>query len=246
MTAPSMTTAPIPISPWCSTVHPCSVTWCVNEQNSIAATRSRRPALTRPRRVGMRHRDDGEEDDADEDRTPAEVARHRGKRRGSSRSRGCSTAGRCAAEHSTAVQLAHADDMDTAMTITYQSSLQIALFVARCWCSGARRWGCSGVAQATHLDLVFTPLEVVSVMLTVLTVVVFGMSGRTSWFEGVPLLGLYLILGSRSSGASSSSAVGRAIPTERGTGRWSPEPARRLSARSPDVTTIELGRERCW
>src|SRR4030095_2201048 len=94
-------------------------------------------------------------------------------------------------------------------TITYQSSLQIALFVARCWCSGARRWGCSGVAQATHLDLVFTPLEVVSVMLTVLTVVVFGMSGRTSWFEGVPLLGLYLILGSRSFGASGRSACGR-------------------------------------
>ena len=34
-----------------------------------------------------------------------------------------------AAEHTTAVQLARADDMETAMTITYQSSLQIALFV---------------------------------------------------------------------------------------------------------------------
>ncbi|MEP7367989.1 MAG: calcium/proton exchanger, partial [Acidobacteriota bacterium] len=33
-----------------------------------------------------------------------------------------------AAEHSTAVMLAMRDDMDTAMTITYQSSLQIALF----------------------------------------------------------------------------------------------------------------------
>src|SRR5207249_4595476 len=34
-----------------------------------------------------------------------------------------------AAEHSTAVMLAMRNDMDTAMTITYQSSLQIALFV---------------------------------------------------------------------------------------------------------------------
>ena len=34
-----------------------------------------------------------------------------------------------AAEHSTALLLARRNDMDTAMTITYQSSLQIALFV---------------------------------------------------------------------------------------------------------------------
>ena len=33
-----------------------------------------------------------------------------------------------AAEHSTALLLARRNDMDTAMTITYQSSLQIALF----------------------------------------------------------------------------------------------------------------------
>ena len=34
-----------------------------------------------------------------------------------------------------------------------------------------------------------------AVMLTVFTVVVLGMDGRTNWFEGVLLLGLYLILG---------------------------------------------------
>ena len=34
-----------------------------------------------------------------------------------------------AAEHSTAILVARRNDMDTAMTITYQSSLQIALFV---------------------------------------------------------------------------------------------------------------------
>ena len=33
-----------------------------------------------------------------------------------------------AAEHSTALLLARRNDMDTAMTITYQSSIQIALF----------------------------------------------------------------------------------------------------------------------
>jgi Ca2+:H+ antiporter len=99
-----------------------------------------------------------------------------------------------AAEHSTAVQLAHADDMDTAMTITYQSSLQIALFVTPVLVFTSAALVALGVEQAVHLDLVFTPLELVSVMLTVFTVVVLGMNGRTNWFEGVLLLGLYVIL----------------------------------------------------
>jgi Ca2+:H+ antiporter len=100
-----------------------------------------------------------------------------------------------AAEHSTAVQLARADDMDTAMTITYQSSLQIALFVTPILVFTSAALVALGVADSTHLDLVFSPLEVVAVMLTVFTVVVVGMNGRTNWFEGVLLLGLYLILG---------------------------------------------------
>jgi Ca2+:H+ antiporter len=100
-----------------------------------------------------------------------------------------------AAEHTTAVQLAHANDMETAMTITYQSSLQIALFVTPVlvFFSALMEW--FGVGTGSHLDLVFTPLEVVSVMLTVSTVVVLLADGRTNWFEGTLLLGLYMILG---------------------------------------------------
>jgi Ca2+:H+ antiporter len=100
-----------------------------------------------------------------------------------------------AAEHTTAVQLAHADDMETAMTITYQSSLQIALFVTPVLVFTSAALVALGFEQAAHLDLVFTPLEVVSVMLTMFTVVVLMMDGRTNWFEGVLLLALYLILG---------------------------------------------------
>jgi len=99
-----------------------------------------------------------------------------------------------AAEHSTAVTLAWNDDMDTAMTITYQSSLQIALFVTPALVFVSAALVAFGVDSAAHLDLVFTPLEVVAVMLSVLTVVVLGMNGRTNWFEGALLLGLYLIL----------------------------------------------------
>ena len=100
-----------------------------------------------------------------------------------------------AAEHTTAVQLAHADDMETAMTITYQSSLQIALFVTPVLVFTSALLVVLGFDRAVHLDLVFTPLEVVSVMLTMFTVVVLMMDGRTNWFEGVLLLALYLILG---------------------------------------------------
>lgn len=100
-----------------------------------------------------------------------------------------------AAEHSTAVQLALADDMDTAMTITYQSSLQVALFVVPVLVFTSWVFVALGIGQATHLDLIFTPLEIVAVMLTAFTVVVLGMDGRTNWFEGALLLGLYVILG---------------------------------------------------
>jgi Ca2+:H+ antiporter len=55
--------------------------------------------------------------------------------------------------------------------------------------------GYFGVGQAHMLDLVFTPLEVVSIILTVGIVVVIGMNGRTNWFEGTLLLALYAIMG---------------------------------------------------
>ena len=100
-----------------------------------------------------------------------------------------------AAEHSTAVQLALVDDMETATTITYQSSLQVALFVTPVLVFVSWLMVALGVGSATYLDMVFTPLEVVAVILAVFTVVVLGMDGRTNWFEGALLLGLYLILG---------------------------------------------------
>jgi Ca2+:H+ antiporter len=100
-----------------------------------------------------------------------------------------------AAEHSTAVMLAMRDDMDTAMTITYQSSLQIALFATPLLVFVSAGMVALHVGEAQHyLNLVFTPLEVVAVVLSVITVVVLSANGQTNWFEGVLLLGLYAIL----------------------------------------------------
>ena len=100
-----------------------------------------------------------------------------------------------AAEHSTAVILARHNDMDTAMSIAYQSSLQIALFVVPVLVLASGGMAHFHVAQTETLDLLFTPMEVVAVILSVSIVVVLNMDGSTNWFEGALLLALYMILG---------------------------------------------------
>jgi Ca2+:H+ antiporter len=129
-----------------------------------------------------------------------------------------------AAEHSTAVMLAMRDDMDTAMTISYQSSIQIALFavpflVLVSWLMHSMGWSPHEMhgQPVKPLNLVFSPLEVVAVVLTVGIVIVLCMNGESNWFEGVLLLGLYAILGIAffyipmgGGGAVESGAVGAA------------------------------------
>lgn len=100
-----------------------------------------------------------------------------------------------AAEHSTAVRLALRDDMDMALTITYQSSLQIALFVTPVLVFVSLVFSnVLGLEKAQAMDLVFTPLEVAAVVMTVGTVVILSLNGRTNWFEGMLCLALYAIL----------------------------------------------------
>src|SRR4029450_13162974 len=99
-----------------------------------------------------------------------------------------------AAEHSTALLLARRNDMDTAMTITYQSSLQIALFVTPFLVLLSTVFVALHVGHAQHLDLLFTPMEVVAVLLAVLITAFLGLNGETNWFEGALLLALYAVL----------------------------------------------------
>jgi Ca2+:H+ antiporter len=100
-----------------------------------------------------------------------------------------------AAEHSTSLMLAYRNDMDTAMAITYQSSLQIALFVTpfMVLLSSVMVW--AGVQQTHRLDLIFSPMEVSAVLLTVAIITVIGLNGETNWFEGAMLMAVYAILG---------------------------------------------------
>lgn len=95
-----------------------------------------------------------------------------------------------AAEHSTAVMVARKNRMDLAMGVAIGSSIQIALFVAPVLVFA------SYLINPGHpLDLVFSPMEVIAVVLAVLVVEQVTSDGETHWLEGVQLLSVYLILG---------------------------------------------------
>ncbi len=99
-----------------------------------------------------------------------------------------------AAEHSTAVLLAHHNDMDTAMSISIQSSLQIALFVTPVLVLLSAIFVASGLSEARRMDMVFSPLEVVGVLISVAIMVTISRNGESNWFEGILLLAVYAIL----------------------------------------------------
>ncbi len=93
-----------------------------------------------------------------------------------------------AAEHSTAVVMAFRDRMDIALGISVGSSIQIALFVAPVLVF-------TGFLTGQHLDLVFSPAEVVAVTLSAWVVSLVSHDGESHWMEGVLLLAVYAVLG---------------------------------------------------
>jgi len=93
-----------------------------------------------------------------------------------------------AAEHSTAVMMARKNKMDLALSIAVGSSTQIALFVAPLLVLLSQ-------VRPEPMSLVFHPLEIASVIFSVGVVTLVSMDGETNWFEGVQLLGVYIILG---------------------------------------------------
>jgi Ca2+:H+ antiporter len=94
-----------------------------------------------------------------------------------------------AAEHSTAVMMAMKDKMDVAVNIAVGSSIQVALFVAPLLVFA------SYAIAPRPMDLLFTPLEVLSVVLAVGIIALIADDGETHWMEGVQLVAVYVILG---------------------------------------------------
>ncbi|MBI1356202.1 MAG: calcium/proton exchanger [Acidobacteria bacterium] len=93
-----------------------------------------------------------------------------------------------AAEHSTAVLMALKNQMDLSLSIAIGSSLQIALFVAPVLVMA------SYFVAPQPMDLVFSPAEVLAVVLAVFITYQIAADGESNWLEGALLLAVYLIL----------------------------------------------------
>ncbi|MEJ7604901.1 MAG: calcium/proton exchanger [Bryobacteraceae bacterium] len=94
-----------------------------------------------------------------------------------------------AAEHSTAILVAMKNRMDLSLSIAIGSSLQIALFVAPVLVLLSYTMG------PRPMDLVFTPAEVLAVVLAVVITAQIAGDGESNWLEGTLLLAVYVILG---------------------------------------------------
>jgi len=94
-----------------------------------------------------------------------------------------------AAEYVSAVYFARQDQMGLAVSITVGSTIQIALLVAPLLVIISYLIG-------KPMDLVFTnPLELMAIAGVAFTVNAIAHDGETTWFEGVMLLAVYLLLG---------------------------------------------------
>jgi Ca2+:H+ antiporter len=94
-----------------------------------------------------------------------------------------------AAEHWVAVLVAFKDKMDLAVNIAIGSSAQIALFVAPVLVLT------SFVIGPGPMALVFNGFEVGAVLIAILAANYVTHEGESTWFEGVQLLAVYVILG---------------------------------------------------
>jgi Ca2+:H+ antiporter len=94
-----------------------------------------------------------------------------------------------AAEHYVAVVVAHKDKMDLSVNIAIGSSAQIALFVAPVLVI------LSFFVGPFPMSLVFNGYELAGLLAAVIVANFLASEGESTWFEGVQLLALYLVLG---------------------------------------------------
>jgi Ca2+:H+ antiporter len=91
------------------------------------------------------------------------------------------------AEKATAIHFALENKLDVSIEIGLSSAIQIALFVVPILML---------VSQAFHFgfDLVFSPFEILSVVLAVMIINYLSADGRCNWLEGAQLISVYLII----------------------------------------------------
>jgi Ca2+:H+ antiporter len=91
------------------------------------------------------------------------------------------------AEHVVGITLAYKNKMDFSLITSIGSATQIALFAAPVLVF-------FGLIVGNPLTLVFTPLEVVAVGLSVLIAAYIAIDGKSNWVEGLQLMSVYLIV----------------------------------------------------
>jgi Ca2+:H+ antiporter len=92
-----------------------------------------------------------------------------------------------AAEHSTAVLAAWKNKMDLSVSIAVGSSLQVAMLIAPVLVF-------AGLAMHQPMDLHFSPLEAIAVVIALGAMALVAHDGESHWMEGVMLLAVYAIL----------------------------------------------------
>jgi Ca2+:H+ antiporter len=93
-----------------------------------------------------------------------------------------------AAESGSAIAMGRRNKPDLAVGIAMGSSIQIALFVTPVLVL------LSGLIAPAPLDLAFSRLEIGALLLGTLIVITTSNDGRATWFKGVQLLAVYLII----------------------------------------------------
>lgn len=93
-----------------------------------------------------------------------------------------------AAEHASAIMMAYKNKMDVAVEIAVGSTLQVAMFVAPVLVLVS-------LLFERSMPLVFSMPEMVSMAVAVLLSIIIANDGETNWFEGLTLLGAYVIMG---------------------------------------------------
>jgi Ca2+:H+ antiporter len=94
-----------------------------------------------------------------------------------------------AAESGSAIAMAMKNKPDLSVGVAMGSSIQIALFVTPFLVLT------SVLFAPEALTMAFSRLEILGLFLSVLLVAAISSDGRATWFKGVQLLTIYLILG---------------------------------------------------
>jgi Ca2+:H+ antiporter len=93
-----------------------------------------------------------------------------------------------AAELFNAVRFARKDQMDLAIGVTLGASVQVGLLVAPVLVF-------LGMIMGQNMDLIFSPLELIAIVMAIYLARNLTYDGESSWLEGLILIGVYFLFG---------------------------------------------------